>query len=42
MEASRLQYEKPFDKEDELKEKLARQNEFNVMLDLENGSGEYV
>ena len=42
MEASRLQYEKPFDKEDELKEKLARQNELNIMLDLENGYGEYV
>ncbi len=36
MEASRIQYEKPFEYEQELKTKLARQYELNTELDLEN------
>ena len=36
MEASRIQYEKPFEYEQELKTKLARQYELNAELDLEN------
>lgn len=37
MEASRLQYANPFEYEDKLKRKLARQYELNAELDLENG-----
>jgi len=37
MEESRIQYEKPFEYEQELKSKLARQYEINAMLDVENG-----
>ena len=36
MEASRIQYEKPFEYEQELKTKIARLNELNAELDLEN------
>ena len=36
METSRIQYEKPFEYEQELKMKLARQYELNAELDLEN------
>ena len=36
MEASRLQYEKSFEYEQELKAKLTRQSELNAELDLEN------
>ena len=36
MEESRIQYEKPFAYEQELKTKLARQYELNAALDLEN------
>ncbi len=37
MEQSRQEYENPFMQEEELKEKLARLNELNVQLDLEDG-----
>ncbi|SFQ08943.1 Adenine-specific DNA methylase, N12 class [Lachnospiraceae bacterium XBB1006] len=36
LQSSKEQYEKPFAYETELKEKLARQNELNTQLDLEN------
>ena len=36
MEQAKLEYEKPFSHEAELKEKIVRQNELNVQLDLEN------
>jgi N12 class adenine-specific DNA methylase len=36
MEASKIEYEKPFAYEEELQEKLARQCELNAQLDLEN------
>ena len=36
MEQAKLEYEKPFSHEAELREKIARQNELNVQLDLEN------
>ena len=37
MESSKEQYEGPFEYEEELNQKLARQNELNNMLDLEKG-----
>lgn len=37
METSKEQYEKPFEYEEELSQKIARQSELNNMLDLENG-----
>ena len=40
LEQSRLDYEKPFAQEAELTEKIARLNELNVQLDLENGKTE--
>ncbi len=40
MSQSKLEYEKPFPQEQELKEKIERQNELNVQLDLENGQVE--
>ena len=42
MEQSRQEYEKPFTQEEELNEKVARLNELNVQLDLENGKTEDV
>ena len=35
-EQAKLEYENPFSHEAELREKIARQNELNVQLDLEN------
>lgn len=40
MEQSKQEYEKPFTQEEELNEKVARLNELNVQLDLENGKTE--
>ena len=40
MEASKIEYEKPFQYEQELAEKLARQFELNAQLDLENAKVE--
>lgn len=37
MESSKGQYRRPFEYEEELNQKLARQSELNNMLDLENG-----
>lgn len=37
MESYKEQYERPFEYEEELNQKLARQSELNNMLDLENG-----
>ena len=37
MKSSKEQYEKPFEYEEELNQKIARQSELNNMLDLENG-----
>lgn len=37
MESSKEQYEKPFEYEEELNQKISRQSELNNMLDLENG-----
>ena len=42
LEQSKLEYEKPFAQEAELSEKIARLNELNVQLDLENGRTEDV
>lgn len=42
LEQSKLEYEKPFAQETELSEKIARLNELNVQLDLENGRAEDV
>ena len=42
MEQSRQEYEKPFLKEEELREKTARLNELNIKLDLENGDTEEI
>ena len=42
MEQSKSEYEKPFAQEAELSEKIARLNELNVQLDLENGRTEDV
>ena len=42
MESSKSEYEKPFQYEAELKEKLSRQYELNAELDLENGKVEDV
>jgi len=42
MESSKSEYEKPFQYETELKEKLTRQYELNAELDLENGKVEDV
>ncbi|SEW00557.1 helicase-related protein [[Clostridium] fimetarium] len=42
MESSKSEYEKPFQYEAELKEKLTRQYELNAELDLENGKVEDV
>ena len=42
LEASRVEYEKPFAYEEELRTKIARQAELNNMLDLENGKVEDV
>ena len=42
MESSKSEYEKPFQYETELKEKLTRQYELNSELDLENGKVEDV
>ena len=42
LEQSKLEYEKPFAQEAELSEKIARLNELNVQLDLENGRAEDV
>lgn len=36
MESSKKQYERPFEYQEELNRKLARQSELNNMLDLEN------
>ena len=36
MEQAKIEYDKPFQYEDELKEKLHRQFELNTQLDLEN------
>ena len=38
MEQAKLEYEKPFQYEQELKEKTARQFELNTLLDLENNT----
>lgn len=38
LEQSKLEYEKPFMQEEELDEKIARLNELNIQLDLENAS----
>ena len=40
MRASKEEYEKPFEHETELKEKLARQCELNAQLDLENAKAQ--
>ena len=40
LEQSKQEYEKPFIQEEELNEKVARLNELNVQLDLENGKTE--
>ena len=40
MEQAKLEYEKPFQYEEELKTKLARQFELNNLLDLENNASE--
>lgn len=40
MEQSKLEYEKPFIQEDELKEKMDRLNMLNIQLDLENEKAE--
>ena len=37
MESSKEQYEKPFEYEEELNQKIVRQSELNNLLDLENG-----
>lgn len=37
MESSKEQYERPFEYEEKLNQKIARQSELNNMLDLENG-----
>ena len=37
MESSKEQYERPFEYEEELNQKMARQSELNNMLDVENG-----
>lgn len=42
LEQSKLEYEKPFAQEAEFSEKIARLNELNVQLDLENGRAEDV
>ena len=42
LEQSKQEYEKPFMQEEELNEKVARLNELNVQLDLENGKTEDV
>ena len=42
MEQSKIEYEKPFTQENELNEKIARLNELNVQLDLDNGKIEEV
>lgn len=42
MEQSKQEYEKPFTHEEELKAKIAWQNELNTQLDLENGKVEDV
>ena len=42
LEQSKLEYEKPFAQEAELSEMIARLNELNVQLDLENGRAEDV
>ena len=42
LEQSKSEYEKPFAQEAELSEKIARLNELNVQLDLENGRTEDV
>ncbi|MGC6173963.1 helicase-related protein [Lacrimispora sp. 38-1] len=42
MESSKSEYEKPFQYEQELKEKIIRQYELNARLDLENGKVEDV
>ena len=42
LEQSKVEYEKPFAQEGELSEKIARLNELNVQLDLENGRAEDV
>lgn len=42
MEQSKQEYDKPFTQEEELNEKVARLNELNVQLDLENGKTEDV
>lgn len=42
LEQSKSEYEKPFAQEAELSEKIARLNELNVQLDLENGRAEDV
>ena len=38
MEQAKIEYEKPFQYENELKEKMARQFELNTQLDLENNT----
>lgn len=40
MAASKEEYEKPFQFEEELKEKLARQSELNAQLELDNTKNE--
>ena len=42
LESSKIEYEKPFVYEEELKEKLKRQTELNSMLDLEKNIGEEI
>ena len=42
LEQSKVEYEKPFAQEAELSEMIARLNELNVQLDLENGRAEDV
>lgn len=42
MESSKSEYEKPFQYESDLKDKLSRQYELNTQLDLENGKVEDV
>ena len=42
LESSKIEYEKPFVYEEELKEKLKRQAELNSMLDLEKNIGEEI
>ena len=42
LEAAKLEVEKPFPKEDELKEKTARLDELNILLNLDKKENEIV